>query len=491
MNNANLIASDITKKQKAVEAQRRYRLRLKNGGAGKEGTETTYDTYKKSNAEYMRKYRSEKKIAVIKAYADTNPEPQVKTEEKIAKVQKKVSITEQRRSTRETKQVDMSIQVKRTIVKPNINKQVVPKWKKNLPANATEAEKVEARAYKEPARSVMVKKIKLVMENVLLLKPSKDILRVVRSVLTGYDLQGDVKYITKEMSFLQDKNLIAFVNKVQAYYPKSTSFNTMLTPFVNLLARLPTYNVSYQQLTVIAKQAMQDYNDERDENTVKPEDLGKIFSFEPEDVKYHIDEFLDNDLDKAIAACHGLQPPRRLDFQYMRITEDDPSVLNNPKFNYLVMSSGQPSLFVYNNYKTFEKYKKQIIPVADDIVPYLLKYIKSAKLMPIVGQGKYLFGSNENTEQNGNFGTKLKDVFYTMYGEEITSRWIRASAATWINGVGKNGKKKNLAFRKEYAKNMAHSRQLSEQYEKIIIGDDDNPTRVVVSEKRNTRSRNK
>ena len=44
MNNQQLIASDISKKQKAVEAQRRYRLRLKNGGAGKEGTETTYET---------------------------------------------------------------------------------------------------------------------------------------------------------------------------------------------------------------------------------------------------------------------------------------------------------------------------------------------------------------------------------------------------------------------------------------------------------------
>jgi len=155
----------------------------------------------------------------------------------------------------------------------------------------------------------------------------------------------------------------------------------MLTPFVNLLARLPSYNVSYQQLTVIAKQAMQDYNDERDENTIKPEDLGKTFSFEPEDVKYHVDELLGIDLEKAIAACHGLQPPRLLDFQYVRITEDDPSVLNDPKFNYLVMRSGQPSLFVYNNYKTFEKYKKQIIPVADDIVPYLLKYIKSTKII--------------------------------------------------------------------------------------------------------------
>ena len=38
---------------------------------------------------------------------------------------------------------------------------------------------------------------------------------------------------------------------------------------------------------------------------------------------------------------------------------------------------------------------------------------------------------------------------------------------------------------------MAHSRQLSEQYEKIIIGDDDNPTRIEIKEKRITRSKNK
>jgi len=52
-------------------------------------------------------------------------------------------------------------------------------------------------------------------------------------------------------------------------------------------------------------------------------------------------------------------------------------------------------------------------------------------------------------------------------------------------------KKKNLTFRKKYAKNMAHSRQLSEQYAKIIIGNDDYPTRVVVREKKNTPSKNK
>ena len=88
----------------------------------------------------MRTYRANEKIVVIQAYADTNPEPQAKTVEKIAKVQKQTSITEQRRSGRESRQVDMSIIKKKEIVKPNIYKQVVPKWKKDLPENATEVQ---------------------------------------------------------------------------------------------------------------------------------------------------------------------------------------------------------------------------------------------------------------------------------------------------------------------------------------------------------------
>ena len=319
MNNQQLITSDITKKQKAVIAQRKYRERLKAGTAGKEGTETTYDTYKKSNAEYMRKYRAEKKVATIEAYAKENPtESKATTVKKIENVEKKVSITEQRRSGRESKQVDLSIKTVQPILKPEIKKQVVPKWKNTLPPNPTEADKVIARGYPTNARDTMIKKINTVMTKVLLLTPSKDILRVIRSILTGYDVQGDLKYIRKEMPFLNDSNLIAFVNKVQNYYPKATSFNTMIIPFVNILARLESHNKEYQQLTVIAKGAAKEYSDERDENAVDEEDAGKIFSFEPEDVKYHIDNFLTNDRDKALAAVYALQPPRRLDFQSIR-----------------------------------------------------------------------------------------------------------------------------------------------------------------------------
>ena len=108
MNNQELIARDITKKEKAVIAQRKYRERLKAGKSGKEGTETTCDTYKKSNADYMRKNRAEKKVATINAYAEANPtESKSTTVKKIENVEKKVYITEQRRSGRDSKQVDL------------------------------------------------------------------------------------------------------------------------------------------------------------------------------------------------------------------------------------------------------------------------------------------------------------------------------------------------------------------------------------------------
>ena len=114
--------------------------------------------------------------------------------------------------------------------------------------------------------------------------------------------------------------------------------------------------------------------------------------------------------------------------------------------------------------------------------------------MPVVGR-KYLFGSNDNKQENSNFGNSLKDVFYKMYGHEITSRWIRASASTYING-GSKGRKKDLSVRKDWAEMMAHSRALSEQYEKLLSDDEEEDEaevkeQVVKSEGVRTRSRKK
>ena len=217
----------------------------------------------------------------------------------------------------------------------------------------------------------MLNKIYIIYRKLEGKEPPTDLKRVFKSVLTGNDIKGDIKYIRRDFSWLNDNRLIAFVNKVQELYPKSTSFNTMITPFVNVLARIDAYNSSYQQLTVIAKNAIKDYNEDRDLNTTDSNDKGKVFPFEPTKVKKIIEDKLDNDREKALAAVYALQPPRRLDFQYMIVTDDGVGVLNDRNYNYLVIQGGEPSKFVYNNYKTFKTYGKQVFDVWEDVVPYL------------------------------------------------------------------------------------------------------------------------
>ena len=71
-----------------------------------------------------------------------------------------------------------------------------------------------------------------------------------------------------------------------------------------------------------------------------------------------------------------------------------------------------------------------------------------------------------------------------MYGEEITSRWIRSSAATWINSDNKNGVRRPLSEKKTFAFKMAHSRELSQQYDKIIIVDEDGKEEAINTSKK-------
>ena len=73
MNNQELIQADLTKKQKAVISQRLYRARIRLGTS--ENSKVTYNNYKKGNAEYMRKYRVDRKIKTTQAYALSVNEP--------------------------------------------------------------------------------------------------------------------------------------------------------------------------------------------------------------------------------------------------------------------------------------------------------------------------------------------------------------------------------------------------------------------------------
>ena len=119
-----LVRRDKIRKEKAIANQKKYRERIK---AGKNYNVSPSD-YKETQAEYMRKYRAEKKIKMIEAYAKANPETETvaKTEKKKEEVKKKTNLAEARRSNRDSKQVDLSIKQAKTIEKPVVKKQIIP-----------------------------------------------------------------------------------------------------------------------------------------------------------------------------------------------------------------------------------------------------------------------------------------------------------------------------------------------------------------------------
>ncbi len=116
-----LIERDRIRKQKSVEAQRRYRKKLKEGTTNKESA-IKYDKYKKSQAEYMMKYRAKKKIEIASAYAEQDPSPNAesKLEKEAEQINKKANLAELRRTDREGKQVDLSIQPVKPLQKKEI-----------------------------------------------------------------------------------------------------------------------------------------------------------------------------------------------------------------------------------------------------------------------------------------------------------------------------------------------------------------------------------
>ncbi len=442
-----LVEKEIERKRKAVEAQQRYRQRIKDG-LNKSLSFTDYQSYR---ALYMKEYKANKQKAFEEAFKKYDPR----------KIQK-------------DNEVEVEAPYKAPIKKQGTKiEKTIPKWCKGLPENATQEQIQAAKKLSPSTIAKHISTISVVYRMVLKIPFENEVKTLIRQILQGQTLSADelrnVKNLIPMISNVDD--VIKLANQVQAYYKSENSVRTNLTPFVNVLSRLPdSFDKQYQELTGITSVQAKNYSKERDENVVQEEDQGKIFNFNPTAVKKVINDRLSDTEDKAIAACYALQAPRRLqDFQYMIITDEPVSRCNDTAYNYLVMVDNVPSRFVYLRYKTSKDFGKQDFEVNDDILPYLIDYLKDNRFdfLPIKSK-MYLFGTPKKSRKSplANFSQRVSGVFQQMYGENIGVRWIRASASTRINN--RKDIQLNLRERKEYAKRMAHSRATSEQYEKII-----------------------
>jgi hypothetical protein len=434
---------ELTKKQKAVQAQQRYRLKLKEGGIV-EKSKQDIDSFKEKQRIYMKAYRASKK-PVATATVDTNI--------KLDKIEKPAEV--------EVKPVNIEV-----VKKPVIKSQIVPKWKKSIeeePEELTNQEIKKARSYSPEVVEKMINKMKLIFK-LLDITPSNNLLRVLKSVLLGNDARGDIKFVKAEMPFIQEKNILVFANKIKKQYPKPSSFYSMLVPFVNILSRLEGYNKEYQILTKIAKNATDEYVKIRDNNEITEDEAKRLIDFNPEAINKKLDG-IDNINDKFLFALYTLLTPRRLEFVNVRIMKEDNEYIKEQKMNILIIDKANPNKtrFIFYNYKTASSFGKQIVEnLPDKFIKILNEYIENNDLK----EWDYLF-KNSNKKGHiteGTFGDRLTNLFSRIYKSNITNRFIRMSFASYKDTLRLSNN--NI---KKIADEMGHSVAVHNQYIKRFI----------------------
>ena len=184
-------------------------------------------------------------------------------------------------------------------------------------------------------------------------------------------------------------------------------------------------------------------NNSQKNNYLKWEDILEVFN------KVKTEE---KDLQKiCLLAIFILFPPRRiLDYQQMIYCKKISKELDKDK-NYLVLCKNP--YFIFNRYKTDEKYKTQKFYIHNqELIKYLTLYVKEYNIKT----NNSLFNINYN-----NFIQKLRNTFYKYSKKAISANILRHS---YISYQTKNNVIDIAYNRRKLAYNMAHSANTSLNY---------------------------
>ena len=152
---------------------------------------------------------------------------------------------------------------------------------------------------------------------------------------------------------------------------------------------------------------------------------------------------------------------RRLEIRFLKLEYEDNDDENR---NLLIVDKKyNPSVVIFNEYKTAKVFKKQVLEIPDEIKALVKEYLIVKK----INIGDYVFGLVRNKKEyvaQSNFSTKIKTVFNKLYDANITNRWIRMAYATEKGG-------KNIDVITEHRKDankLSHSERVHDQYIKRI-----------------------
>jgi hypothetical protein len=282
-----------------------------------------------------------------------------------------------------------------------------------------------------------------------------DLRDVITKIFNDNINDSDIIYIKKHLKYL--KNPPKFLDKIKEIYTNVSTQKGYIVPYVVLSRMLKNYDkMFFKAHEYLSKQAMvlnEKYEAVRDDNAVSDEDIRKIITNYDIDILLENIKKLDRQLHKLLYALYVFTPPRRNEYQNIYIVNYK-AKLDKDK-NYILLNKKYPTHFVFNNYKTADKYGSQKIEIPTELAKIIYNYIKENKLKS---------GDKLITISVNNYIQNIKKAFKIVYGiDGITTRWLRISYATHIDNVKMSNNDKN-----KIVENMGHSAQQSSKYRKLI-----------------------
>jgi len=277
---------------------------------------------------------------------------------------------------------------------------------------------------------------------------------IISKVFNNNFNDNDVIYLKKHLKYL--KNPQKFFDKMKQIYTNVSTQKGYIVPFVVLCRILKDDKMFLKAHEYLSKQAMvlnEEYEALRDDNVVTLEDAVKIITdYDKDTLLANVDK-LDKPLHKLLYALYVFTPPRRNEYQNIYIVNYK-AKLDKDK-NYILLNKKYPEHFVFNNYKTADKYGSQKIDIPAELAKIVYEFIKEKKLK----SGDKLISLSVN-----NYIQNIKKAFKIVYGiDGITTRWLRISYATYIDNVKMSNNEKN-----KIVENMGHSAVQSSKYRKLI-----------------------
>jgi len=241
-----------------------------------------------------------------------------------------------------------------------------------------------------------------------------------------------VRFDIPDWLYIYETHILEFIYQ----YAQSTQKNYLSAVLVALSTDIDKYIDVYERYFAIhkkladdisAEQLTQEKNEKQAENWVSMAELTDIVDSLHADVisqnLYQLANWDKNQFDLfqrfLVGSLYTKLPPIRLDYSGMGIsTLKDYNSLLEKKDNYLVIENMKKKYFVFNDYKTVDKYGEKIIPIPQEINDILNTWLIHNK------SGVLLLDSNRRPMSRVTLSRYLNKIFAPT-GKNISVTMLR------------------------------------------------------------------